>query len=82
MKEFIIEHGSNKYIIEPIDKNVEVMYRFGKEENIPKRIKFGNVRFSTMGETLYKILNVEELDDLEYILKLCVELQGFYLKNF
>lgn len=82
MKEFIIEHGSNKYIIEPIDKNVEVMYRFGKEENIPKRIKFGNVRFSTMGETLYKILNVEELDDFEYILKLCVELQGFYLKNF
>lgn len=81
LKEYIIEYGDKKYIIEPENINMDEVIEIGGKESLPEIIKYGSVKFSTVGETLYKILNVEKLDDFEPILKMCVETQKYRLRR-
>lgn len=79
LKEYIIEYGNKKYIIEP--ENISKDEKIDGKEKLPEIIKFGSVKFSTVGETLYNILNVEKLDDFDPILKICVETQKYCIKR-
>lgn len=79
--EYIIEYGDKKYIIEPENINMDEVIEIGGKESLPEIIKYGSVKFSTVGETLYKILNVEKLDNFEPILKLCIESQNYCLRR-
>lgn len=81
LKEYIIEYGDKKYIIEPENINMDEVIENGGKDSLPEIIKYGSVKFSTVGETLYKILNVEKLDDFEPILKMCVETQKYRLRR-
>lgn len=82
LKEYIIEYGSNKYVIEPKNINKNDLLKINSKEKLPEIIKLGNVKFSTVGETLYKTLNVEKLDNFSHILKLCVESQKFDIRRY
>lgn len=81
LKEYIIEYGDKKYVIEPENINMDEILKTDGKGNLPEMIRFGSVKFSTVGETLYNILNVEKLDDFDPILKMCVESQKFCLRR-
>lgn len=81
LKEYIIEYGNQKYIVEPKNINKDEVIKTDGKEKLTEIIKFGSVKFSTVGETLYKILNVEKLENFEPIMRICVESQKFCMKK-
>lgn len=81
LKEYIIEYGNKKYIIEPKNISKDELSKMDGKEKLPEIIRFGSVKFSTVGETLYNILNVEKLDDFDPVLKICVETQKYCIKR-
>lgn len=81
LKEYIVEYGNKKYVIEPENINKDELLKIDGKEKLPEIIRFGSVKFSTVGETLYNILNVEKLDDFDPILKIYVESQKYCIKR-
>lgn len=81
LKEYIIEYGNEKYAVEPENINRDELLKIDSNEKLPEKIRFGSVKFSTVGETLYKILNVEKLSNFDHILRTCVESQKFCLRR-
>lgn len=81
LKEYIIEYGNEKYAVEPQNINRDELLKIDSKEKLPEKIRFGNVKFSTVGETLYNIINAEKLSNFSPILRTCVESQKFYLKQ-
>ena len=81
VKEYIIEYGDQKYVIEPENINNDELLKADSKEKLPEIIRFGSVKFSTVGETLYNILDVEKLDNFDSILKICVESQKYCLRR-
>lgn len=69
-KDYIINYFSKKYIITPDNS---------KYEEDPKNIKLGFIKFTSIGETLYKAIKnmVEENDGLLFFLTKYLETQGF-----
>lgn len=79
IEEYIITYGKDEYVLEPNGINKEDILKADSDKKLPKSIKFGRVKFSTVGETLYKILNLEKLDEFETMFRFYIESQGFSL---
>lgn len=79
VEDYIITYGEDKYIIKANGVEDEDLLNcdFDSEKNLPATIKFGRVKFTTVGETLYSILKMEKLEGFEEILKLYIETQPF-----
>lgn len=78
LKECVVSYGDDKYNIEPRNMEESELYELIKKR---RKIKFGRVRYTTIGENLYKILNIEKINDLDIILEECVSQQGLHVRK-
>lgn len=81
LKEYIITYDNNQYIIEANNVDKDEITNINSTSKLPETIKFGMIKYTTIGETLYKMLNIEKNESFEHILKFYVEMQDFKLKK-
>ena len=80
IQDYVVEYNDVKYKVMP--KAIDDYSDLSEVQNkLPENIKFGLIKFTTVGETLYKLLKPEKILGFESIFKLYMESQDFKIEK-
>jgi len=80
IQDYIVEYFGVKYRITP--KSIEGCTDLEEiQEKLPKTIKFGTVKFTTVGESLYKMIPSEHIDGFDSMFRFYLNGQEFNVEE-